>query len=455
MKFQKIIDKIPDYQRFFSVDEFDQRSQELAKQYPEVCKCYTAGYSRAGHPILVLQIGTGSKNVLWFGCPHPNEPIGAMMLDYLSSQLVANSELLDSLDCTWHIIKVIDPDGTKLNEGWFKQADSLEAYIRNFYRPAGFEQIEWTFPVEYKTLSFQKPLPETKVLMNLIDQYQPEFMYSLHNAGFGGAYYYISHEIPALYERMQKIPGDFKIPLALGEAELPFFKHLAPAIFRLFETKDIYDHLAKHTTKDPAVIIDSGASSDEYASRVSDTFTLVCEVPYYYDQRVTDLTSLNITRAESLLAANKSQKKLLEFVASVFNISREYLDQKSPFFNPLNKMLETGQDSLEAELKWIDSAEELKRFATVAENFDNTCSKNFYQLLAIGMLNRLLKAALSQNPDQQILIDEQQKVEDYLQQGIKQLEASLNYSAIPIKTLIGIQLTAGLEIMDYILNKDD
>lgn len=49
--------------------------------------------------------------------------------------------------------------------------------------------MEWTFPVDYKELHFHDPLPETQALMNIIDEIKPEFMYSLHNAGFGGSFF--------------------------------------------------------------------------------------------------------------------------------------------------------------------------------------------------------------------------------------------------------------------------
>ena len=77
--------------------------------------------------------------------------------------------------------------GTRLNEGWFKGPFDIYTYASNFYRPAGKDQVEWTFPIEYKTLKFDSPLPETQALMELIDTAKPHFLYALHNAGFGGA----------------------------------------------------------------------------------------------------------------------------------------------------------------------------------------------------------------------------------------------------------------------------
>ena len=91
MDLQSIQARVPDYQTFMTVDELNQSSYDLAAAYPEVVKVETAGYSREGRPILHLTIGRGSKNALMFGCPHPNEPIGAMTLEFLT-RLLAEDE---------------------------------------------------------------------------------------------------------------------------------------------------------------------------------------------------------------------------------------------------------------------------------------------------------------------------------------------------------------------------
>ena len=77
-KFEKLINNIPDYQVFLTVDEMDENSKKLAEQYPGIVDIFEAGKSRKGHPIYCLKIGNGPKNALMFGCPHPNEPMGAI-----------------------------------------------------------------------------------------------------------------------------------------------------------------------------------------------------------------------------------------------------------------------------------------------------------------------------------------------------------------------------------------
>ena len=78
---ESILRRVPDYQEFFTVNEMNERSFALAKEHPEAVTLFEAGRSKLGQPIYCLKIGEGSKNALLYGTPHPNEPIGSMMLD--------------------------------------------------------------------------------------------------------------------------------------------------------------------------------------------------------------------------------------------------------------------------------------------------------------------------------------------------------------------------------------
>ena len=148
--FEEVINNIPDYKVFLTVDEMDASSKKLAEEFPDTVELFEMGRTRDNHPLYCLKIGNGSNNGLMFGCPHPNEPIGAMMLEYFTRELAQNKELREELDYTWYIVKSWDADGTRLNENWFKGPFTLYNYARNFFRPAGHQQVDWTFPIDYK-----------------------------------------------------------------------------------------------------------------------------------------------------------------------------------------------------------------------------------------------------------------------------------------------------------------
>ena len=116
MDYQRILDNVPDYKAFMSVDEMDQSTLKLKEEYPDLVDLTIIGHSRNDHPIYCMKIGHGEKKALMFGCPHPNEPMGAMMLEYFSRALCEDDEFRENCGYTWYLIKCIDIDGTKLNE---------------------------------------------------------------------------------------------------------------------------------------------------------------------------------------------------------------------------------------------------------------------------------------------------------------------------------------------------
>jgi len=97
--FENIVEEVPDYKTFLTVDELNASSEELAQKHPSRVEIFEIGKSRKDEEIKALRIGKGKKSALLFGFPHPNEPIGSMTLEYLSWKL-AKDRSLDRLDYT-------------------------------------------------------------------------------------------------------------------------------------------------------------------------------------------------------------------------------------------------------------------------------------------------------------------------------------------------------------------
>ncbi len=447
---EDIFKNVPDYKHFMTVDELNESSKSLAEEYKEVVQLKEIGKSRDGKPIFSLKIGNGGLNAVLFAFPHPNEPVGSMMLEYLSNVYAQNEELRKNMGFTLHIVKVSDPDGAKLNENWFKGPFTPLNYALNYYRPAGNQQVEWTFPIKYKNLNFNKPIPETKALMKLIDETKPDFIYSLHNAGFGGVYYYLSHDIPLLYPIYQYIALKQELPLSLGEPEMPYAIKFADAVYSLPSTKERYDYLEKHSEKDPAEIIKSGTSSVDYAKRVNpNVCELVCEVPYYYDPRINNLSESDVIRKDAILSKLDFREDLYKFLYDRFKGIHNLLTRPSRFKESIEYFLEVGLESIKAERNWAKNNPELERPATVAEKFDNELVSKFYSMLITGLFLRMITYQLELGFDKR-LSDLAEKVKERLSELDEIVEREMNYSVIPIKKLVTVQLAAGLYTMLYV-----
>ncbi|WP_078427561.1 M14 family zinc carboxypeptidase [Alkalihalobacterium alkalinitrilicum] len=457
MNFQPVIDNVPDYKEFLTVEEMDKSCWKLAEEYPDIVSVFEAGKSREGHAILCMKIGDGPKDALCFACPHPNEPIGAMTLEYFSRILAENDELREGLGFTWYMIKCIDPDGVRLNEDWFKGPFNLYNYSRNYFRPIGYEQVEWTFPIDYKELHFHKPLPETETLMKLIQDTKPDFMYSLHNAGFGGTYWYLTHDLPELYEELRKVAIKQDIPLNLGEPEEPFITKFSPAIFKNMTIGDAYDFTEKYTGEIPN--FKNGTSSSDYASRVTDCVTLLTELPYFFDPRIEDLGEGEMTRKEAIMQNIKQSREHFARLDKILAEVRSYISEQNPFVKLVDEVIQYHKDGSEAKIKWADSNPEFEKRATYAEIFDNLQVSKFYNGLYLGLTVRTLEYEMERFQRQtnreepvavKILKDTYEKEEQFLKDYCENLESELNYTWIPIQKLVRIQVESGLLVANYI-----
>ncbi len=455
INFDALLDAIPDYQEFLTVDEMDASSKRLAEQYPDSVELFEMGRTRDDHPLYCLKIGSGSKNALLFGCPHPNEPIGAMMLEYLSRTLAEDDDLRSQLDYTWYIVKSWDADGTKLNEKWFKGPFTLYNYARNFFRPAGHQQVDWTFPIDHKNLHFHNPIPETQAMMDLIDRIQPTFIYSLHNAGFGGVYWYITDEIKSVYEAMGQAAARQGIPLSLGEPEAPYCITFAPAIYKMLGIEQHYDYLEQYGIAEPEKDIKCGTSSADYSYGRHGSFTLVTELPYFFDPRIADLSPGDITRREAMEKNLGFADEIDTFVCEILDHTKAYLNPDNPFKLALEAFTDV-KNTHEATRKMISENPDFAKTATNAEIFDNLLISKFYKLLMLGLLFRAHETELSALPDsaeeepRQTLASAAEQAKERLRELSAELEEKINYEVIPIKKLIAIQLESGLIVADYL-----
>lgn len=451
MNFSKIVENVPNYETFLTVDELDASTRQLASEYPDVVTLFEAGKSRAGHPILGLKIGEGAKNALLFALPHPNEPIGAMTLEYLSRALAEDGEFRKESGYTWYIIKCVDPDGTKLNEGWFKGPYNIYNYVKNFYRPGSVHQVEWTFPINYKNLNFNDPMPETQAIMKVIDETKPEFLYSLHNAGFGGAFWYITHEYEDIYEELRATAVKHGVALHLGEPETPSCTKLSEAIYKMTGAAEEYDYLEKYSDVAPESLIQSGTSSSDYALKKNDCVTLLTELPYFFDERVQDMSDSTITRREAIEKNIEINQKHFAKMEDFLSGIRKYIVPENPFVVLVEQMITYGKSSDDAKRKWAEAAE-FELPAKVSEVMDNTVIARFYNSLLAGLIARgaeyeLERLKKEDKADEQALIDlegSRSRAAEYLKESCEELENELDYTVVPIQKLVQIQVESGL-----------
>ncbi len=437
--------KVPDYERFLVTDELYGHAVRVAQANPSLCSLQYVGESKDGERIPMVTVGRGKTPVLLFASPHPNEPIGAMMAYFLLDELVADAGLRG--DRTWYIVPCIDPDGTRSNVGWFAGRFTLSNYARHFYRPKGDDQAEWTFPITYKTFTFDRPIPETRALMKAIDISRPRLMYSLHNSGFGGAYYYITEALEPAYPVFHRLPKERGLPLSLGEPEMPYCKELYPAVYEDAKVTDAYDYFEKFGKGDPAAMMFGGASSGDYAAKVSAPFRLVTEVPYFMASAIGDTRPIGRKRGEVVLQGIDIAAEILTFAQRIVDATLprietglKYRDASASFISLLLK----HQDG---ERAWASSPEIMGQEATVAQEAHALYVGPFYNMLTISMYRRALRAQLDKAPDAE-LERNYRALDEKIESTLAGIEKGLKCTSVPIRDLVQIQYGALLAVIE-------
>lgn len=430
---------VPTYERFAGADELEDGLRRIAASAPQAARLRRVGTSRLGSPITCLTVGEGPADALVIGVPHPNEPVGGLTALHLAERLCSAAALRDRLGYRWHIVACIDPDGLRLNEGWLAGPFTRQHYLRHFYRPAGDEQVEWTFPLDHKQAYFDAVLPETLAMMRLIDSTRPALLCSLHNSEQGGAYYYLSRPEAALLPILQALPAAFDVPLDRGEPESALSTAYADGIFSSPGLPEIYDDA--EAAGDP-LPLGAGNNSASYAGRYG-TLTVVSEVPYWADPRAGDTEPTDTGYASALRGQAEALDELGGLINGVLADVGPVLSCDSPFLRAtrfFGRLLAERPGPIRRRAAQPSAA----RAATVAELASIDDVVHGYRLRYGGMLVRLLEAEIAIGNVRPAVRAARERMADR-RRAWEALADSVNEAErVPIRSLVSIQYGAML-----------
>lgn len=437
--------RIRDFDRFPGVDELTAHFADLCARYPEAITARRIGTSRLGEPLHCYRIGTGISRALVFAGGHPNEPIGFCTIMQLASELCAEPDYRERLGCTWHLIPNLDPDGTRLNEGWFAGPWDRVHYAENFYRPAPGEQVEWSFPFSHKQAYFDAVIPETLALMRVIDEVRPDIAASLHNAELGGVYYYISRELPGLVPALHAIAESGGLPLDLGEPESPAAKLFGPAVFGTVGAAEAYDFRERLGL--PAGPSISGASSSEYAGRHG-TASLIPELPYWTHPAIEDTSPTDHPYGQVLAEVAAELEAEMNTLLRIHAAARPYLSAASQLVRATDAFLPMLAGIAESERARAAQVLPADRMATVAEVFSLIDRNRCFRLRHGGMLLRSIRGEVARGAapaELHRLGGTLAGIYRGWQEEARVLEPELR--RVPIAKLVGVQYGATLALL--------
>jgi len=433
----KLLDSVTDFKEFLSVDELNKEITSMVDSNNII----NLGKSENGNSIISVKIGKGKENALIFGFPHPNEPVGSLTCIELVKILLNNEKLRNRY--TWYIIPCVDPDGAKLNEGWFKGKFTIKKYAYNFFRPPGKYQIDWSFPVKYKDYEFLNPTKETKILIKLINKIKPSLIYPLHNAGFGGAYFYINRKMPTnYYDKIIDLCKKLSIHIDYGESEAVFMKELKKPFYLSPSFEEMYDYFEKSGIN-PKEMFENGTNSIDYAKKLNqNVFGMIGEIPYIYDPKISNKKKTSIPRRIIFQEKYKERIEVIEFIRK--NMNNKFINKKSIFFHQFENVMEQKKATIL--LQEMLSKKEYDKLATVSEKFGSLVISRFFMLLLLGQFRRLLLDSNRNNQTKQIV----KKIEKKIDNILTYVEKESNYKTLPIKKLVQLQLGLLLISLEYL-----
>ncbi|WP_405164886.1 M14 family zinc carboxypeptidase [Nocardia sp. NBC_01499] len=428
----KIVGAVERIDAFPTVDELSEFVDRLAGAVPDRVTVAEIGRSRGGDPIREVLVGSGAKQVVVIGNPHPNEPIGMATIRHLLGRLAADDA--QTLDATWHFVLCLDPDGTRLNEGWFAKARTRTGVARGFYRPPAAEQPEWCFPTSWRGTAVGAPLPETRALMRLIDRTSPALIVSLHNADFGGGFFYTTGGDRDYWTGLTDQLTAAGVPIYAGEPDVPGARTWAPGVFELPSFQRIADTLAAEGVE-PLAMMYGGGIRDYAASH--GTALLVCELPIWVDSRVTDDAPSGHSMASALCSTATAYEEVADIVLGALDRLSDQLTGHSPFERALTDSVRALRGNATAKRSATDS-----RTATLGEIFiEDYVWVGVARLRAGGMLLRLLDEETRYRPSAEVAT-ERTHFAAIFEKWCTDIETNAPGHPIPVHRLVRIQSSA-------------
>lgn len=434
----KLLKQVKNFKKFLTVGELDFALKKLVERRNII----KLGKSEEGHEILCAKVGNGKKNALVFGFPHPNEPMGSLTSLSLIKIILKNKKLYEKY--TWYIIPCADPDGARLNHGWFKDKFTIKNYAFNYYRSKTAIQTDWSFPAKYKDYHFDKSPKNVLALARLIKKIKPDLVYPIHNSGFSGAYFFVTRGLPnKYYDKIKDLCNSLHIPMDLGEPEVIYMKELKKPVYLDFGLEEEYNYY-KENANNLKDVINYGNTSIYYSRNFNPTvFGLIGEAPYLYDHRINSNYPAKITRRENLIESNKIQRISVNFILRI--LKRKDINKKSIFYDTLKDDIKGDKQDLLAIKKTLKN-EEYDEKATIAEEVSTLIRTRFDLVLLLGKVRRLLLES-KYNPEiEKLIINTEKRIDEI----VKYIDRNSEYKVLKIRKLVQFQLGFLFLTLDYI-----
>lgn len=437
--FDNLIARLPQDVTVPSLDQTRSKMRKLIAAHPDLIKLRSVGQSKAGDPIEMITIPGGAKSALLVAGVHADEVVGSATLSFLIEELAANAALRTSMGYTWHFINPIDPDGMRWNDSWTGRPAEPALYFANHVRPALARQPDYGFPLQAGSVRFDSGSPENLAFRAAIDLVRPDFLYTMHNCEFGGAFFLTSRTNPALETELADITRKFGLYLnPYGEplSELPV---RAPGIYAMPLAEKMVAE-ASAAGADARDIWTAGASSTEYAARYG-TFAFVAEVPYWTDPRVFDRRLSHDTMSQIMrdyLVWTEASSRIVERWRPIIGERPPSSPEKVEF----GLALDEGRHGQARQINLLEGMLSSGKLPNAPLPLgDSLLLRTTLRLISMRpliLLSRLSEGTGSRHEDSR------QEVATFIKRSLQEVRDRADLRRVPMRSLIGVQAISGL-----------
>jgi hypothetical protein len=441
-----ILDNIPTWDRFLTVDEQNAASRKLAEEYPEHVQLLELGLSTLGEPIICLKIGEGRYNAFIHGFPNSEEPYGGNHLTYLSRALAENPEITAALDYTWYLVKCSDPDAARRNEEFQKGPLTPLNFSLNYYRTPHSITPDGCFPFRYGPLDLNSPTAETRAMMNLIDRVKMYFLSSLHMMKWGGISFMVPHPCTGLYADLQNAAKRFNIFPRKRPGTM-----LAPGVMHAAYLQPARNWVRHYAAGNKNIEPIRGCDIYEYVQVLNpNAFIIIPECCIWYEPRMLDDRESESTLGDALSYANDVTNEANNYLLDTWNKAQPYLKNATPY----RKMVAENMEPLVKKYTNVSNppfkfdAKVHARKATTAEKIGIEGHDDIYRMFSLGGMHRMLDEEYKATGN-----DEIGRLRDDAHQKLHEYDKFLheNYEIVntPIRNLVGMSIGALLHAAEY------
>ncbi len=456
---QSVLRDLPHFETFCSVARLDGLVERLRADKRFVVE--VAGKSRGGLPVHHVRFGRGAVKALLVAGPHPPETIGSLTVFAVMTLLQQGHRALTGAGVEWHIVPCIDPDSSRLNEGWTQQPFTPENFVRNFYLPTWLDQVDTSFPVTYKNLSMKNPpSQEGQVLQRVLDTVRPDFFFSLHNTFAGGAFYYATRDLGRqCYRQIHALREQQRMPLRAEPQWSDFLARFDDGIVENYTVTKHYDFLAR-TMEHPEKVLQAGGSSFDYLAQIKpEALTFVAEMGYFRHPSNESERDTGLNLRQFKLREEADGKFLATAMLEEWEKVKQDIDPANPFYRAVTgyvvptqeKVFEGGMPITRYSTRDALFNPKYSRTMTEREKFEVCIVNDGLKLLAINFqFVRMLRAA-SQTPGVRSAIE---RMEAIFSAAIKDRTGHFDWSQIEVfecDRLVKVQLGSGLIALNAFL----